>query len=163
MNQDFSYKTSFVLDKPYFIECFEQSVKKELTLRDYFKAIFFIAFGALLVITTDINPYASWFIFTLGILEALSVYYQKPWWVTRQMLSRVSNSSVELEVSDKGVFTKNFKSNTELSWQAIETIEKTEKGWLLIQGGNKTYLAKGHLSDEAIKFVNNKLAQKGIH
>lgn len=151
---NFSHK--YTLDKPYFIECYEQSVTVDNSWRAYAKAIFFCLFGGLLVAFTEINQYAAWFIFTLGILEALSVYYQKPWWVTRQMLSRASKSEVTLTVDEKGIASQSYYHQLMLTWPEIKLMA-TDKGWLLHHKQGKNYIAKHGMNDELITYLNSHL------
>jgi len=156
MNQPFSFSTTFILDKPYFTECFEQSVNVEHSMKAYSKAIFFVLFGAILVLFTEINAYAAWFIFSLGIVEALSVYYQRPWWVTRQMLSRAAKSEVKLTIDDLAISTDSFYLQSQLNWQDISALKTTQKGWLIVHAKGKNYISNQFLSDEAKSFLTFK-------
>lgn len=156
MSSDFSYSTTFILDKPYFTECFEQSVKLDYSWQAYFKAIFFTLFGAILVLFTPINAYVAWFLFGLGIVEALSVYYQKPWWVTRQMLSRAAKSEVTLTINDEGIDSRSFYNEQTIYWQDISIIKNTTKGWLIIHAKGKNYISFAFLNDEANKYLQQK-------
>lgn len=156
MSSEFSYATTFILDKAYFTECHEQSVKVDDFWQAYFKAIFFTVFGALLVLFTPINGYVAWFLFALGIVEALGVYYQKPWWVARQMLSRASKSEVTLTINDEGINSHSFYVDQTILWSDITAIEKTHLGWLFIHDKGKNYISASFLSDEAITFIEEK-------
>lgn len=163
MATEFSYTTTFILDKNYFLECFEQSVEVDLTWQAYFKAIFFSAFGGLLVVFTPINPYVAWFLFGIGIIEALSVYYQKPWWVTRQMLGKASNSEVTLTVDSKGINCHSFYVDDQYNWGDITSMTATELGWIIKHANGKNYISSSFLNDEAKQYIqqhaveNNKI------
>jgi hypothetical protein len=156
MTQPFSYSTTFTLDKAYFTECFEQSMNVEHSFKTYAKAIFFALFGAILVLFTEINAYAAWFIFSLGIVEALSVYYQKPWWVTRQMLSRASKSDVKLTIDDLAISTDSFYLKSQLQWQDISALTTTNKGWLIVHAKGKNYISNLFLTEQAMSFLSMK-------
>lgn len=156
MNSQFSYSTNFVLDRQYYTECFEQSVIIEHALRRYAKAIFFAIFGAMLVLFTEVNDYAAWFVFSLGVLEAVSIRYQRPWWVTRQMLSRAAKSEVTLTIDDSGIQTKSFYQNSEYTWSDFSTVTATEKGWLLAHAKGKNYISNQFLSADAQAYLSNK-------
>jgi len=151
------YKTSFILDKPYFQECFDQSAIVEPGINAYKKAIAIAAVGAVLVLFTDVNDYAAWFIFCLGILEAVSTHYRKPWWVTRQMLSRASKSEVELTINSDGIFTKSRFAQVDIPWQSISNIDATELGWLISHQNGRTYLSNSHLSEEIRSFIEKQM------
>ena len=156
MTSEFSYSTTFTLDKSYFKECFEQSVNVDHTWQAYFKAIFFSTFGGLLVIFTPINPYVAWFLFGIGIVEALSVYYQKPWWVTRQMLGKASNSEVTLTIDENGINSHSFYIDDMFSWQDIVDISSTDKGWIFQHNKGKNYISSSFLNDDAETFLQQK-------
>jgi len=151
------YKTTFILDKPYFQECFDQSAIVEPGLSAYKKAIAISAVGAVLVLSTDVNDYAAWFIFCLGILEAVSTHYRKPWWVTRQMLSRASKSEVELTINNDGIFTQSRFAQVDIPWQNISNIKTTDLGWLITHKKGRTYLSNSHLSTETRLFIEKKM------
>jgi hypothetical protein len=156
MSLEFTYSTTFILDKSYFTECFEQSVNVDHTWQAYFKAIFFSAFGGLLVIFTPINPYVAWFLFGIGIIEALSVYYQKPWWVTRQMLGKASKSEVTLTIDDKGINSHSFYIDDTYCWQDIVTMSSTDKGWIFQHSKGKNYISSSFLNDDVQHFLEQK-------
>lgn len=156
MTQEFNYSTSFVLDKKYYRECFEQSVSEVHSWRSYAKAIFFVVFGALLVIFTPISSYVAWFVFGLGIVEALSVYYQKPWWVTRQMLSKAANGKVTLTIDEKSISSHSHYVDDVILWGDVKTLEQTPQGWLVYHNKGKNYLSQGFLNEEVEQFFNAK-------
>jgi hypothetical protein len=156
MTSEFTYSTTFILDKNYFTECFEQSVDVDHTWQAYFKAIFFSVFGGLLVLFTPINPYVAWFLFGIGIIEALSVYYQKPWWVTRQMLGKASKSEVTLTVDTKGINSHSFYVDDSYEWQDISKITATDKGWIIQHAKGKNYISARFLNAQASQYIQDK-------
>jgi len=160
MNPAFTYSTTFVLDRNYYTECFEQSVVIEHALRRYAKAIFFILFGAVLVLFTDVNDYAAWFVFALGILEGVSIRYQRPWWVTRQMFSRASRSEVKLTIDKSGINTESFYQTSTYTWADFSEITRTSKGWLLAHAQGKNYISNQFLSNDAQDYLSSKMQDK---
>ena len=128
MSEPFSYSTSFTLDKAHFRECFDQSVTIDTSINAYRKALAFVVVGLLILLFTDYEPYLASFIVGLGVVEALSVKYQRAWWVTRQMLGRSSNSTINLTLDETGITTQSALVNFTLNWQDISAIEKTELG-----------------------------------
>ncbi|MEW6989257.1 YcxB family protein [Colwelliaceae bacterium 6441] len=156
MTTAYSYTTTFILDKSYFTECFEQSSKVESFGQAYFKAIFFSVFGALLVLFTPINAYVAWFLFALGIVEALGVYYKKPWWVTRQMLGKSSKSEVTLLISEEGVRSHSFYIDEMIHWQDVSLLEQTDKGWVFVHSKGKSYISSSFLNEECLEFLKHK-------
>jgi hypothetical protein len=160
MNPNFSYTTTFVLDRGYYTECFEQSVVHQQSFRRYSKAIFFVVFGGGLVLFTEANPYAAWFVFALGVLEALALRYQKAWWVTRQMFSREAKSKVELVIDDTQIRTTSFYHKTAINWDDMSSMIATDKGWLLIHCKGKNYVSNQFLSDQAKQYLSEKLSEQ---
>jgi len=158
MSDKFFYQTTYTLDKAYYRECFEQSSKARADLKDYYKAIGLSAVGGLLVIFTDVNPYAAWFLFVLGVIEALSVRFKKPWWVTRQMLSRAANHNVQLTIDKHGFTTTLMGEKQHIGWHDIQQLCQTEKGWLLHTSKGKHYISQLVLSDDASGYLNKKSA-----
>lgn len=156
MTSEFSYSTTFILNKSYFTECFEQSAKIESFVQAYFKALFFSIFGGLLVIFTPLNPYVAWFLFALGIVEALSVRYKKGWWVARQMLGKSSKSEVTLLLNEEGIKSHSFYIDEILLWQDITMLSQTDKGWIFHHAKGKTYISSSFLNDDAFQFLTEK-------
>lgn len=158
MNSIPSHKCQFILDKAHFTECYEASVDADYSVRAYFKALFFAVFGMLLVLFTPINPYMSWFIFTLGIVEALSVYYQKPWWVMRQLFSKAAQSEVSLNIDEDGIHMSSFYHSQDILWDDIEGMTLNSLGWVIHHKQGKHYLSHVHLSSEVQQFLKERYA-----
>ena len=156
MTDSFSYKTTYLLDKAHFQECFEQSVTKPLTIKDYTKAGVMSLAGLFILLFTAIEPYAAWFLVALGALEAVSLYYRKPWWVLRQLMSRSANSEVTLEINEQSIENNTFYVKSSILWQDITSIEETEEGFLIFHQNNKSYLSRRALSEEAVNFIGIK-------
>lgn len=143
------YKTQFVLDKAYYQECFEQSVVPISFYQAYLKAGILILLGGCFVLFSEINQYAAWFVFSLGILEAVAQYYRKPWWVMRQMLSRAAKGEVDLTIDEVSITTKSFYHEQVILWGDIEALNETDSGWVIIHKQGRSYLSKQHLNAQA--------------
>ncbi|MDO6427168.1 YcxB family protein [Thalassotalea sp. 1_MG-2023] len=156
MSDNLFFQTQYKLDKAYYTECFEQSSQQEQGWQKYRKAMMLSGIGAILILLTDILPYAAWFLFILGVVEALSVKYKKPWWITRQMWSQAANNTVHLTVDHRGFTTTLTGVKQHTAWQDINNIKMTEKGWVLETDKGKQYLSSQSLSPE----VSTVLAEK---
>lgn len=154
------YQTTFILDKAYYAECYDASIPVKTTWQAYKKATLFTLVGAILVLATDVSPYAAWFVFGLGIVEALGTYYHRPWWLARQMLSRAANNEAELTISAQQVACKSSFVNFSIEWQNVDQIEKAPNGWLLISKQGKHYLSNQHLNEEVMLFLSNLADEK---
>jgi hypothetical protein len=160
MTNPFSYQTTFILDKSHFSECFDESVQEQPFMRLYGKGAFLLAAGAGLVLFSELNPYAAWFIFSLGILELLSTKYRKAWWVARQMLSKVAKAEVNLEITEKSIHIWSFYNDIEMFFSDIELITPTHKGWLVSHHSIRHYLTNRCLSESAQAFLKAKSETK---
>lgn len=160
MNTPTSYTCKFTLDKAHFNECYSQSSTVDRSANAYFKAGILTAFGLIILLFTPVNGYAAWFVIALGILEALSIYYNQPWWVLRQMLSRASGSEVTLTIDELGVLSESFYHNGRILWTDVNEITETELGFVLHftvgKSTSKSYLSKASLSSSAQEYISNK-------
>ncbi|KGJ90424.1 YcxB family protein [Colwellia psychrerythraea] len=166
ITQSNSFSASFTLDKAHYSECYSQSSTLEHNKKTYFKANILTVFGLIILLFTPVNPYAAWFVIACGILETLSVYYHKPWWVMRQMLSKASGSEVTLTVDEQGILTESFHINSRILWTDVTAVTETELGFVIyfslgksVTGkdiASKSYISKSCLSDEAKTFIANK-------
>lgn len=154
--EPFEYQSSFILDKTHFRECYEESVSSKPFLQSYGKAIVMLIIGAALVLFSEINPYAAWFIFSLGVLEVVSTYYRKPWWVMRQMLSKAAKSKVVIEVTSDHIRTHSFYADNKMPFTEISVIEATQKGWLITHTSGRHYISNRCLSEFAQQFIADK-------
>mgnify|MGYP003675627250 CR=1 FL=1 len=59
MSQPFTYSTTYELDKAHFQECFSESVVIVTSISAYKKSIALTVAGMLLVLFTEMNPYAA--------------------------------------------------------------------------------------------------------
>jgi len=149
MTQPFNYQTTFILDKSHFSECYDESVQVQAFATLYRKGALLIAVGAGLVLFSELNPYAAWFIFSLGVLEIISNRYKKPWWVTRQMLSKVAKAEVSLEINAEGLHISSFYHDNKMHFNDIELLTPTENGWLITHKSVRHYISNRCLNEPA--------------
>lgn len=167
MTKSNSFSARFILDKAHYTECYTETSTLSHDKQTYFKASILTVFGLFILLATPVNPYTAWFVIALGILETVSVYYHKPWWVMRQMLSKASNSEVNLTIDDQGILIESFHINNRILWADVTSVTKTDLGFIInfnlgksFTGkdiASKNYISKGCLSDAAIKFIMNKV------
>lgn len=166
MTQVSSFSASFTLDKAHYSECYTQSSTLEHNKKTYFKANILTVFGLIILLFTPVNPYAAWFVIACGILETLSVYYHKPWWVMRQMLSKASGSEVKLTIDEQGILTESFHVNSRILWADVTVVTETELGFVIFFSmgksamgkdiGSKSYISKRCLTDDIINLITQK-------
>lgn len=158
MNTSFSCK--FILDKAHFNECYSESSTLVLSTKTFLKSGVLMLFGLLLLLFTPVNGYTAWFVIALGILEALSIYYNQAWWVMRQMLSKASNSEVTVTIDEQGVLSESFYHTGRILWQDTTSIDETERGFVLHfnagKSKGKSYLSKSTLTNLAQEFIRAK-------
>ena len=160
MNSPVSFTSKFTLDKAHFNECYNESTILDLSAKSFLKSGVLMLFGLSLLLFTPVDSYAAWFVIALGILEALSLYYNQPWWVLRQMLSKASNSEVTLTIDEQGVLSESFYHNGRILWQDITSVQETNLGFVLhFKAGKstgKSYLSRSCLSSDAQQYIITK-------
>lgn len=153
------FTTTYTLDKPYFYECFEQSQPYSKRAQPkYFLLVLLIGLGLFGIYGLGDN-YLGSFMIMLAILECVAFYYRKPWWVTRQMLSRASGSEVTLTFDDEGIKSTNYYKNYQLAWQDIDQLITTDLGVILKSKKGMQYISNKILSTEMIAHINEKATQ----
>jgi len=160
MTTAFSYSTTYILDKSHFSETFDESVIVDNSKTVYFKSAVLALFGLTVLIFTEVNPYAAWFIVALGAIEALSIRFRKPWWLARQMLSKAANAEVTLTIDEQSVCSKSFYVESKIAWSNISKIEQTSQGWLLYHSQGTNYISGRCLSEQASSFVGKQAVLK---
>ncbi|MCJ8319643.1 MAG: YcxB family protein [Colwellia sp.] len=153
MTTAFSYSTTYILDKSHFSETFDESVIVDTSKTVYFKSVVLALFGLAILLFTEVNPYAAWFIVALGAIEALSIRFRKSWWLARQMLSKAANAEMTLTIDEQDVCSKSFYVESKISWPNINKIEQTSHGWLLYHSQGKNYISGRCLSEQASDFI----------
>ena len=160
MASTFSYSTTYILDKSQFSETFDESVIVDNSKTVYFKSIILALFGLTILLFTEVNPYAAWFIVALGAIEALSIRFRKSWWLARQMLSKAANAEVTLTIDEQGVCSKSFYVESQILWSSVNEIEQTAQGWLLYHSKGKNYISGSCLSEQASNFIGKQAVLK---
>ncbi len=156
MTTTVSFTTTYLLDKAHFNECYDASVTVDRSPGRYMKAIILSAGGMLLLYFTEAEPYVAWFIFFLGVIEALSVYYHKIWWVARQLLSKAANAEITLTLNEQSIRSVSPYLENSILWTEISALEKTSRGWLVLHNKGKNYIASSCLSEQAENFLVEK-------
>ncbi|WP_405602168.1 MULTISPECIES: YcxB family protein [unclassified Pseudoalteromonas] len=154
-----AFTTTYTLDKPYFYECFDESLPYSKRAKPkYFLLVLLVALGLFGIYGLN-DHYLGSFLIMLGVLECVAFYYRRPWWVTRQMLSRASGSEVTLTFDDDGIKSANHYKNYQLAWQDINTVIDTQQGILLQNKSGMQYISKQILSSEILDFISKKTTQ----
>jgi hypothetical protein len=160
MTSQAPFISKFILNKAHFNECYSQSNTVDRSNKAYLKAGILMVFGLYILLFTQVNTYAAWFVIALGILEAVSLYYHQPWWVLRQMLSKASNSEVTLTIDEQGILTESFYHTGRILWQDITEVKESELGFTILfnieKSSGKSYLSKSCLSDNAQHYLLEK-------
>lgn len=154
------FTSKFVLNKAHFNECYTQSNTIDRSAKAFLKSGVLMIFGLYLLLFTQVNAYAAWFVIALGILEAVSLYYHQPWWVIRQMLSKASNSEVTITIDEQGVLSESFYHTGRILWENITDLKESALGFVIIfnidKSSGKSYLSKSYLSAEAQAYIVKK-------
>ncbi|OIN27997.1 YcxB family protein [Vibrio barjaei] len=164
MSKDYDFTTEYTLDKTFFAECFDQTSHPAAFPKAYFKGILFLIFGAVLV-KFELLPssYVGWFFIVLSIIEALSVYFKRTWWLWRQTLSTSSGSKVRLKIDSNGMSYKSGKNTHNITWSEIDQLEQSDLGFILHIGKQRQYVSKSCLNDVAIDFMIEQHAKSKVN
>lgn len=160
MTTAFSYSTSYILDKSHFSETFDESVIVDNSKTVYFKSAVLAVFGLTILLFTEVNPYAAWFIVALGAIEALSIRFRKSWWLARQLISKAANAEMTLTIDENDVYTKSFYVESKIAWANINSVEQTSRGWLLYHSLGRNYISARCLSEQANDYMNKQAVLK---
>ncbi|MCW8864293.1 MAG: YcxB family protein [Colwellia sp.] len=154
------FTSKFILDKPHFNECYSQTNTVDRSSKAYLKSGILTVFGLYLLLFTQVNAYAAWFVIALGVLEAVSLYYHQPWWVMRQMLSKASNSEVTVTIDEQGILSESFYHTGRILWQDITELHESSLGFVISftidKSAGKSYLSKSCLSTDAQNYILQK-------
>lgn len=153
-----NYSTTYILDKDYFLESYEQSLPLSNRKQPKYGLILLLVALALFSILKLQNNYVGYFLFALALLEMVAYRYQKAWWVARQRLSRAAGHEVELKIDEQGISTAANGKTRALAWTNISKTVSTDKGVVLVTNkGYRHYLSNAILNDQVREFI---LAQK---
>jgi hypothetical protein len=155
MDQPSEQSITYKLDKAHFQECFEQSAPP-VNKKDYLKAIILGGLGIALFFVEAEHYYIPFFIFCLAVVELLSVKYRKTWWVWRQLMSKAGNSSIKLTICESGIKSQSKQVNTDIAWDDLVAITKTDKGFLLKHHQGVNYISTSHLSESMLQLLMTK-------
>ena len=154
MSKDFSFTTEYTLDKTFFAECYDQTSQPITFPKAYLKGILFLIFGVVLLKLELLpNGYVGWFFIVLSIIEGLSIYFKRTWWLWRQKISSLSGSKVVLQVDAKGVSYKSAKNTSDIAWSDIDQLEQSGLGFIFHMGKQRQYISKSCLNDKEIAFI----------
>ncbi|MGF1746449.1 YcxB family protein [Vibrio minamisatsumaniensis] len=154
MTKDFDFTTEYTLDKPFFAECYDQTSLPAPFPKPYLKGLFFLVFGVVLL-KLELLPsgYVGWFFIVLSVIEALSVYFKRSWWLWRQTTSTSFGSKVGFQVDSSGVSYKNGNNSRNITWNEIDQLQQTDLGLIFHMGKQRQYVSQSCLSDAAIAFI----------
>jgi hypothetical protein len=114
----------------------------------------FLVFGGILLEFELLpNGHVGWFFVVLSIIEVLSVYFKRGWWLWRQTLGSNSSNKVIFTLDSSGIGYQNGKVTRNINWTEINLITQTDLGFILHIGKQRQYVSKSCLSDQAMAFI----------
>ncbi|MDQ9093130.1 YcxB family protein [Pseudoalteromonas haloplanktis] len=151
-----SFTTTYTLDKPYFYECFDESLPYSAQAKPkYIFLVLLVSLGLTAIYALE-QHYLGNFLIMAAVLECVAFYYRRPWWVTRQMLSRASGSEATLTIDDEGFKSVNPHKSYQLAWQDIDEVIYTSRGIILKSRRGMQYISNSVLNDEVIEFIKKR-------
>ncbi|OUL59196.1 YcxB family protein [Pseudoalteromonas ulvae] len=152
-----SFNFSFVLDKAYFTECFEQSEMINLAPKRklIFASLMFVT-GFILHTFIESSKFPAYLLMGIGVLELIAYYYRKPWWVTRQMWSRSANVTVTLIIDEEKIATQSIHHQLSVKWADLIDLIDTPLGLIIVtRKQGRHYLSKKYLNEDSILFIRS--------
>lgn len=154
MPKDLDFTTEYTLDKPFFAECYDQTSQPVKFPHAYLKAILFLIFCVCLIEFELLpNSYVGWFFIVLSVVEVLSVYFKRTWWLWRQTISSSRGNKVVFQVNANGVNYKSGIIDRSIAWSEIDQLEQTDLGFILHIGKQRQYVSKSCLKEDVIEFM----------
>ncbi|WP_257326313.1 YcxB family protein [Pseudoalteromonas rhizosphaerae] len=151
-----SFSTTYTLDKPYFYECFDESLPYSAQAKPkYVFLVLLVSLGLTAIYWLE-KHYLGNFLIMAAVLECVAFYYRRPWWVTRQMLSRASGSEATLTIDESGFKSENPHKSYQLAWQDIDEVIFTVRGIILKSRRGMQYISNSVLSDEIIEYIKKR-------
>ncbi|MBB1292666.1 YcxB family protein [Pseudoalteromonas sp. SR44-5] len=151
-----SFSTTYTLDKPYFYECFDESLPYSAQAKPkYVFLVLLVSLGLTAIYWLE-KHYLGNFLIMAAVLECVAFYYRRPWWVTRQMLSRASGSEATLTIDESGFKSENPHKSYQLAWQDIDEVIFTVRGIILKSRRGMQYVSNSVLSDEIIEYIKKR-------
>lgn len=156
------FETNFILDRTHYAECFDQSVLINGPQKPRFTFIITtILAGLFFLFFTNVKGLLAWFFFGIAVVEYFSFKYRRPWWLTRQMISRNAGNKITLTFDENGIENKSVYINNTLCWESIKSYQETEKGFMLnTEKNGQQYLSKSCLDNEIKTYLLKKLSDK---
>ncbi|WP_462151972.1 YcxB family protein [Pseudoalteromonas xiamenensis] len=151
----FSYQ--YTLDKAFYRECFQQCAPYSAANKPkYLLLISLVALGLFSIYGLN-NHYLGNFMILLAVLECIAYYFKEAWWVQRQLWSRAGGSKVEVNVTNKGIETKNRGNTMSWTWGEFLQIHRTDKGIVLVSNKGNHYLSDAHMPDGLLEQILQKV------
>lgn len=150
------FTTSYTLDKPYFYECFDESLPYSGQAKPKYAFLALLVSLGLIAIYVMDKHYLGNFMIMAAVLECVAFYYRRPWWVTRQMLSRASGSEATLTIDKEGFKSVNPYKSYQLEWQNIDEVIFTNQGIVLKSRKGMQYISNSVLTDDVIQYIKKR-------
>ena len=158
------YSVNLTLDRAYFSEAFDQSIRYASKWRKAERIIgtIFLAFGIVFLFVVKEQSVLPVVLILFGLYELFSPLIKKPLWVGRQLKAKAADSNVQIVLSDSGITTSGIYSKSEITWEGVERILQTPKGvFVWPQKGMHIYLPKAVAGEDVIGFLLEKKSSTG--
>ncbi|MBV7314453.1 YcxB family protein [Shewanella sp. NIFS-20-20] len=152
MSTEQHFESSFTLDRHYYLACYDETAQPLIGIKPYAKAAL-LCIAGLGLAAANVPAYLSYFIIGLGVIEGLSVRFNRSWWLWRQLLSKAANNTVSVTVNERGIRTHSQFVNQQWTWQQIVAIEEKPLGFVLQLDKGRQYLLKQPLSTDCQAFI----------
>lgn len=147
----FSYAGHYVLNKDYFLECYDQTAQLKKGKEAYSKALILFLIGCFIAFISDEYQVVALFMMALSAIEGLSVYFHRTWWLWRQLLSKASGSRIDFTIDEHKINITSRFNVLDIPWNDVIKLVSTSKGYIVEHSSGRYYLSASYLSDDVIE------------
>lgn len=146
----FTYHGHYILDKNYYLECYDQTVQLKQGKKVYAKTVILFFIGCLIAFFSDEYQVVALFMMALAAIELLGVFFHRTWWLWRQLLSKASGTRIDFIIDKQKINITSRFNVLDIPWEDVVQLVRTSKGFIIQRSSDRYYLSASYLSDEVI-------------
>lgn len=146
----FTYHGHYILDKNYYLECYDQTVQLKQGKKVYAKTVILFFIGCLIAFFSDEYQVVALFMMALAAIELLGVFFHRTWWLWRQLLSKASGTRIDFIIDEQKINITSRFNVLDIPWEDVVQLVRTSKGFIIQRSSDRYYLSASYLSDEVI-------------
>lgn len=147
----FSFQGHYILDKNYYLECYDQTAQLKQGKKAYSKALILFLIGCFITFISDEYQVIALFMMALSAIEAFGVLFHRTWWLWRQLLSKASGTRIDFTIDEQKINITSRFNILDIPWEDVVQLVKTSKGFIIERSSDRYYLSASYLSEEVIE------------